>query len=198
MAGQVSKLAYVDSKLGAPTNGQQTTRILYDTDVNSVPLLGRTQIDFFQSFQGKTLGQTNLQVSKLDSAESMVIKSLWFCEFLDGTDTVETFLPRTNGGTICDIIVGNQTVVKALPLQFNSSVGEPYDRLHGNNNGVAAGADERQFNSCEVRLLTNIVIPPQVDFKVVLRGNNLNSSDSGAMVCALIGYGQIFSAGTTF
>lgn len=198
MAGQVSKLAYVDSKLGAPTNGQQTTRILYDTDVNAAALAGRTQVEFFQSFQGKTLGQTNLQVSKLDSAESMVIKSIWFAEYTDGTDPIVPFSAANNGGTICDIIVGNQTVVKALPLQFNAGVGEPFDRLHGNNNGVAAGAGERNFMSCEVRLITNIVIPPQVDFKVVVRGTNVNSSDTGAMVCALIGYGQIFSAGGTF
>ena len=128
MAGQVSKLAYVDSKLGAPSNGQQTTRILYDTDVNTAALLGRTQIDFFQSFQGKTLGQTNLQVSKLDSAESMVIKSIWFAEYIDGTDPIVPFNAASDGGTICDIIVGNQTVVKALPVHFNAGVGEPSDR----------------------------------------------------------------------
>jgi hypothetical protein len=28
---QVGKLGYVDSKLGAPTSGQQTTRILFNT-----------------------------------------------------------------------------------------------------------------------------------------------------------------------
>lgn len=197
MAGQVSKLAYVDNKLGAPANQQQTTRILYDTVVNAVPLTGITQLDFFTNFQGKTLGQTNLQVSKLDSAESMVIKSLWFAELTDGTDSTFPFTPF-NGGTIVDIIVGNQTVVKALPLQFNSGVGEPYDRLHGNNNAVFQGGSDNVFGTCEVRLLTNIVIPPQVDFKVVVRGNNLNSSDGGALICALIGYGQIFSAGTSF
>jgi hypothetical protein len=31
MANQVSKLNYVDAKLGAPTSGQQTTRYIYDT-----------------------------------------------------------------------------------------------------------------------------------------------------------------------
>jgi hypothetical protein len=31
MASQVSKLNYVDAKLGAPTSGQQTTRYIYDT-----------------------------------------------------------------------------------------------------------------------------------------------------------------------
>lgn len=194
--GQVSKLAYVDRKLGAPTNGQQTTRILYDTDVNTTAAV-QSQIEFFTNFQGKTLGQTNLQVSKLDSSESMVIKSLWFTEFTDGSDNTNPFNPA-NGGTTCDIIVGNQTVVKALPLHFNSGVGEPYDRLHGNNLGVSAGSSTRQFLSCEVRLLTNIVIPPQVDFKVVVRGDQINSSDGGSMVCALIGYGQLFSAGGTF
>jgi hypothetical protein len=31
MANQVSKLNYVDAKLGAPTSGQQTTRYIYDS-----------------------------------------------------------------------------------------------------------------------------------------------------------------------
>ncbi len=84
MAGQVGKLAYVDRKLGAPSNGQQTTRVLYDTFSN-VTATPQSQIEFFTNFQGKGLGQTNLQVSKLGSAESMVIKSLWFGGLLGRT-----------------------------------------------------------------------------------------------------------------
>jgi len=161
MAGQVSKLAYVDNKLGAPSNGQQTTRVLYDSFSNTTGVQ-QTQIEFFTDFQGKTLGQTNLQVSKLDSAESMVIKSLWFAGTFEGVDPSPAFTQQ--GGVVCDVIVGNQTVVKSLPLHFNTFVGEPYDRIH----------------------------------KVVVRGANLGNGDTGTTICALSGYGQIFSAGTTF
>ncbi|RLC36972.1 hypothetical protein DRH27_04385 [Candidatus Falkowbacteria bacterium] len=195
MAGQVGKLAYVDRKLGAPSNGQQTTRVLYDTFSN-VTATPQSQIEFFTNFQGKGLGQTNLQVSKLDSAESMVIKSLWFGGLFEAVDPSIPF-PFNAGGVVCDIVVGNQTVVKALPLHFNTYVGESFDRIHGSNNGYAS-ADASPGQWCEVRLLTNIVIPPQVDFKVVVRGANLGNGDTGATICALSGYGQIFSAGTTF
>jgi len=196
MAGQVGKLAYVDRKLGAPSNGQQTTRVLYDTIVNTAAA-DLSQLEFFTNFQGKNIGQSNLQVSKLDSAESMVIKSLWFGGVFEGVDSSLPFNSAV-GGVTCSIIVGNQTVVKDLPLHFNTDIGEPYDRIHGSNNAYAASTNAGG-QWCEVRLLTNIVIPPQVDFKVVVRAaSGLGLGDSGATVCALSGYGQIFSAGTTF
>jgi hypothetical protein len=197
--GQVSKLAYVDRKLGAPANGQQTTRIIFDTEQNAGAVVN--QVDFFTDFQGKTPGQTNLQVSKLDSSESMVIKSVWF-SYTNNDNSAFAPFPGANGGATMDIIVGNQTVVKALPLHFNSTVGEPYDRLHGSNNGVATGTAGAPGVVCEYRLLTNIVIPPQVDFKVVVKGADLfqaaGGSDENTLICALIGYGQLFSAGGTF
>lgn len=197
MAGQVQKLAYVDSKLGAPSNQQQTTRVLYDTFINNAGV-PQTQIEFFTNFQGKSLARTNLQVSKLDSAESMVIKSLWFGGSFEGADPDIPFGTNT-GGVVCDVIVGNQTVVKALPLHFNTYVGEPFDRIHASNNAFVVQNDSGNTGLwCEVRLLTNIVIPPQVDFKVVVRGESLGLGDTGATICALSGYGQIFSAGTTF
>jgi hypothetical protein len=73
-----SKLGYVDSKLGAPTSGQQTTRILF----NTIEAPGTTStLTFFKNFQGLTNGQTNLTQNKLDSMESMVIKTIWLAQF---------------------------------------------------------------------------------------------------------------------
>jgi hypothetical protein len=74
MATQVSKLNYVDAKLGGPTGGQQTTRYIYDS---VTPGAGNTNVTFFQNFAGKTQFQTNLNTNKLDSMESMVIKSIF-------------------------------------------------------------------------------------------------------------------------
>jgi hypothetical protein len=54
---QISKLGYVDNKLGAPSSGQQTTRILF----NTIEAPGTTSsLTFFKTFQGLTHGQTNL------------------------------------------------------------------------------------------------------------------------------------------
>ncbi len=160
-------------------------------------------MQFFNSFQGLTPGQTNLNQNKLDSSESMVIKTLWFAQLTSAGVLQDFGQGGSNGGFVCDITVGNQKVVKSLPLQFNSGVGEPFDRIHGMNNGVqsdisvSALATRQLANPIEVRLMTNIVIPPQVEFTVTVRSTGSNFGD-GSVVCALAGYGQIFSAGGSF
>jgi hypothetical protein len=194
---QISKLGYVDNKLGAPSSGQQTTRILF----NTIEAPGTTSsLSFFKNFQGLTNGQTNLTQNKLDSMESMVIKTIWLARYnTDGT--LQEF-----GGSVqqtISIIVGNQTVVKNLPLHFNQSInGQAFDRLH-ENAGCATDlvtgstAEVQTVLPCEIRLLTDIVIPPQVAFEVRVESNAAGYGP-GAVVCALSGYGKIFSAGNTF
>jgi hypothetical protein len=194
---QISKLGYVDSKLGAPSSGQQTTRILF----NTIEAPGTTSsLTFFKTFQGLTQGQTNLTQNKLDSMESMVIKTIWLAQFTTAgviNDSVGGFVQQT-----ISIIVGNQTVVKNLPIQFNQGVtGQAFDRLHENGGAVNQRIDStaliQNSQPCEIRLLTDIVIPPQVAFEVRLDSNQAVYG-TGAVVCALSGYGKIFSAGNTF
>jgi hypothetical protein len=193
---QVGKLSYVDSKLGAPSSGQQTTRILF----NTIEAPGTTSsLSFFKNFQGLTNGQTNLTQNKLDSMESMVIKTIWIAQF----DSSGTLNPV--GGLVqqsLSVIVGNQTVVKNLPIQFNQGVnGQAFDRLHENggssNSLIAASSTIQNYQPCEIRLLTDIVIPPQVAFEVRIE-SNAGVYGTGAVVCALSGYGKIFSAGSSF
>ena len=194
---QVGKLGYVDSKLGAPTSGQQTTRILF----NTIEAPGTTSsLSFFKNFQGLTNGQTNLTQNRLDSMESMVIKTIWL-EQLTTDGSLQSI-----GGLVqqtLSIIVGNQTVVKNLPIQFNQGAnGQAFDRLHENagvrSDSLTPGAPLLQTNMpCEIRLLTDIVIPPQVAFEVRIE-SNAGVYGAGAVVCALAGYGKIFSAGASF
>jgi hypothetical protein len=197
MASQPQKLAYVDGKLGAPTSGQQTTRVLF----NTIEAPGTTSsLTFFRTFQGLTNGQTNLTQNRLDSMESMVIKTIWLAQF-------------TSAGAVSDfgvyqqqtvsIIVGNQTVVKNLPIQFNQGLnGQAFDRLH-ENAGVNTDlvnpptSTFQTIQPVEIRLLTDIVIPPQVAFEVRIDSNS-GVYGTGAVVCALSGYGKIFSAGNSF
>jgi hypothetical protein len=193
---QISKLGYVDSKLGAPSSGQQTTRILF----NTIEAPGTTSsLSFFKNFQGLTQGQTNLSQNRLDSMESMVIKTISLINLATEGNL------RNFGGEVqqtLSVIVGNQTVVKNLPIQFNQGTnGQAFDRLHENGGaeGQALGASDVLQNTlpCEIRLLTDIVIPPQVAFEVRVESNNAAYS-TGAAVCVLSGYGKIFSAGNTF
>ena len=194
---QISKLGYVDSKLGAPSSGQQTTRVLF----NTIEAPGTTSsLSFFKNFQGLTQGQTNLSQNRLDSMESMVIKTIWLAQY--NTAGVLSEIGGTTQQTL-SIIVGNQTVVKNLPIQFNQGPsGQAFDRLHENaatrSDYVSAPtALVQTVQPCEIRLLTDIVIPPQVAFEVRIESNQ-SVYGTGAVVCALSGYGKIFSAGNTF
>ena len=194
---QISKLGYVDNKLGAPSSGQQTTRILF----NTIEAPGTTSsLTFFKTFQGLTNGQTNLTQNRLDSMESMVIKTIMLSQY--NAAGVLIFFGGFVQQTV-SIIVGNQTVVKNLPIHFNQGInGQAFDRLHENAGAVSdrttGGTQTAQTRMpAEIRLLTDIVIPPQVAFEVRIE-SNAGVYGTGAVVCALAGYGKIFSAGSSF
>jgi hypothetical protein len=182
MANQVSKLRYVDNKLGATMPGQQTTRYIYDS---VLPGAGSTNVTFFQNFAGKTQFQTNLTTNKLDASESMVIKSIFIaCD--PGTAGTLNLTGHLN----LNIYVGNQCVLKDFDPSFNSSSrGLAFDRLHsGLNSSIVL----------EVRLLTDIVIPPQVNFKATLELAENTAVADTSVTLGLKGYGRIFSAGSSF
>jgi len=179
MANQVNKLAYVDSKLGVSLPGQQTTRVIYDS-VSS--LAGQQFFEFFTNFAGKTEFQTNLTTNKLDSAESMVIKSI---QIISNSAT-SNLADHLN----LNITVGNQVVVKDFDPSFNASNrGLAFDRLHSGFNSNT---------NLELRLLTDIVIPPQVNFKATLQVSNALIDTGDNITIIFKGYGRIFSAGNSF
>jgi hypothetical protein len=179
MANQVQKLAYVDSKLGVSLPGQQTTRVIYDS-VNAVA--GQQFFEFFTNFAGKNEFQTNLTTNKLDSAESMVIKSI---QIIMNTAT-SNLIDHLN----LNITVGNQVVLKDFDPSFNASNrGLAFDRLHSGFNSTT---------NLELRLLTDIVIPPQVNFKATLQVSNALVALDDDITIVFKGYGRIFSAGNSF
>jgi hypothetical protein len=179
MANQVSKLAYVDSKLGVSLPGQQTTRVIYDS-VNATA--GQQFFQFFTNFAGKTEFQTNLTTNKLDSAESMVIKSV---QIIMGSA-----VSNLNDHLNLNITVGNQVVLKDFDPSFNcTNRGLAFDRLHS---GFASNTN------LELRLLTDIVIPPQVNFKAELQLSNALMALNDDITIIFKGYGRIFSAGNSF
>jgi hypothetical protein len=89
-----------------------------------------------------------------------------------------------------NIYVGNQCVLKDFDPSFNASNrGLAFDRLHS---GLI------QMLSLEVRLLTDIVIPPQVNFKATLELAENTAVIDTQITLGLKGYGKIFSAGMSF
>ena len=179
MANQVQKLSYVDSKLGVSLPGQQTTRVIYDS-VNATA--GQQFFEFFTNFAGKNEFQTNLTTNKLDSAESMVIKSIYLVMSSETADLAA----HMN----LNITVGNQVVLKDFDASFNAqNKGLSFDRLHsGFSNALAI----------EVRLLTEIVIPPQVNFKATFETADTAVAAEDKVTIVLKGYGRLFSAGNSF
>jgi len=179
MANQVQKLAYVDAKLGVGLPGQQTTRVVYDSVVATA---GQSFFEFFTNFAGKNEFQTNLTTNKLDSAESMVIKSI---QILMNTGT-----SNLSDHMNLNITVGNQVIIKDFDPSFNATNrGLSFDRLHS---GFSRGTN------LELRLLTDIVIPPQVNFKATLQLGNALAALNDEVTIVLKGYGRIFSAGNSF
>lgn len=179
MANQVQKVAYVDAKLGVGLPGQQTTRVIYDS-VNAVA--GQQFFEFFTNFAGKNEFQTNLTTNKLDSAESMVIKSIQII-MNSATSNLADHLNL-------NITVGNQVVIKDFDPSFNSSSrGVSFDRLHSGFTSTT---------NLELRLLTDIVIPPQVNFKATLQLSNALLALNDDVTIIFKGYGRIFSAGNSF
>jgi len=179
MANQVQKLSYVDSKLGVSLPGQQTTRVIYDS-INAIA--GQQFYEFFTNFAGKNEFQSNLTTNKLDSAESMVIKSVQII-MNSATSNISQHMNL-------NITVGNQVVLKDFDPSFNSSSrGLSFDRLHSGLNND---------KNLEVRLLTEIVIPPQVNFKATLQLSDALIALNDDITIVLKGYGRIFSAGNSF
>jgi hypothetical protein len=181
MANQVQKLSYVDSKLGVSLPGQQTTRVIYDSITTTA---GQQFFSFFTNFAGKNEFQTNLTTNKLDSAESMVIKSV---QIIMGS-AVSNLADHLN----LNITVGNQVVLKDFDPSFNAANrGLSFDRLHSGQTAVPS-------SNLEFRLLTEIVIPPQVNFKAELTLSNALLALNDNITIVFKGYGRIFSAGNSF
>ncbi len=177
MSSQISKLNMVNSKLGATMNGQQTTRTLFDTETATV---GQSVFDFYQTFSGKSDLESNLNVNKLDSSESMVIKSIYLAT---NSATVDL-----SGHLNLNIQVGNNVVLKDFNPAFQSSDrGVSFQRISTPSGTII-----------EIRLLTDIVIPPQVNFQATLRLSQVTAAAGDKFRMNIKGYGVIFSAGTSF
>jgi len=179
--GQIKKLEYVNNKLGAPLNQQDTTRVVYDSVSTPITAAGVVRtLKFFDTFANKNTLQTNLNTNKLDSAESMVIKSVRFIG-----EQFPTIM--TGFHTNMNIYVGNQCVVKNFPIDFYSTAALSPVRI----GAVSTSA-------VEARLLTDIVIPPQVSFLVTLDIVGAVATAAANVTCELYGYGTLYSAGQNF
>ena len=184
---QVNKFLTANKALGANMDQMQgTTRIVYDTQ----DMTGVTSYSFFSNLGAKQANvanapATNLTDNRFDPGEGMVVKELFVYNLETTAANICPIANRYISLATVDILVGNNRVVKSLPL-FAGSGFTIINNLNPTNNA----------NYSAIRLLTNIVIPPQIQFFVNI---TLPTAPSAAATkdaifrVALKGYGKLFN-----
>lgn len=188
---QVNKFLQANRVLGAQMDQMQgTTRVIYDTQ--NCNQLG--SYDFFSQVSSKAntlinnAPASNISQNRFEPGEGMVIKEcsiLLFNNFI-GPGAFHIDLSLLN------ITVGNNKVIKDLPISTGSSL-VSINPINYRN--TYAGDENSYFWS--IRFLTNIIIPPQIQFNVNLKfPSNLPNGYQGSPLIFrlyLKGYGKLFN-----
>jgi hypothetical protein len=186
---QVNKFLEATRRLGAQMDQDQgTTRVIYDT---SGPGSGRTTFDFFDLVTSKTYPATNLDQNRFQPGEGMVIKEISFTDLLGAYD----FSSALSFG-IVSFFIGNNRVIKDLPLSAFSTIAA----LNPLNypSGTSISEEEPTANiPTTIRLRTNLVIPPQIQFKATLRLPFV-AVGSCNIKMSVKGYGKLFNPGQNY
>ena len=184
---QVNKFLAANKAIGANMDAMQgTTRAVYDTQ----DFTGITSYSFFSQLGSKQTNIANAPASNLtdnrfDPGEGMVIKEIYFYNLETTGANICPISNRYISLGILDVIIGNNRVVKSLPL-FAGSGFTIINNLNPTNNA----------NYSAVRLLTNIVIPPQIQFFVNLTlpaAPSAAATKDAILRCTLKGYGKLFN-----
>jgi len=177
---QVNKFLEATRMLGAQMDSQQgTTRVIYDTqDVTTAPT---TSYDSFSQVSSKTFPATNINDNRFEPGEGMVIKEIVIANTQGTTPAavVNTLL----GATLVNVLIGNNRVIKDLPLWAFGGL-TAINNLNPTTSTAITG----------IRLLTNIVIPPQVQFVCNLRTPLSPAAAQGITFRVYFkGYGKLFN-----
>ena len=192
---QVNKFLQANRVLGAQMDQMQgTTQCIYDTQ----NMVGLTQYDFFSEVSGKQTTlianspSTNITENRFQPGEGMVIKELGIINVFSTTPANVASVNDYLGLALINIYVGNNRVIKDLPLfsltSKNSIVNLPHVGTSTTND-----QDKRYAIT---RLFTNIVIPPQIQFycnvRLPIAPTNAASSNASLRVY-FKGYGKLFN-----
>ena len=201
---QVNKFLQASKVLGAQMDQMQgTTRIIYDT----VNFNGIRSYDFFSEVASKQNTQpggsglisgqaaTNITDNKFEPGEGMVIKELYLANLAATADpaTALNLNDTVFGLGLINIYVGNNRVIKDLPLMSLQPT-RSFNNFNATTTSATNSFNRRQVG---VRLSTNIVIPPQIQFYATVRlpfapSAAVNNDLSGLRVY-FKGYGKLFN-----
>lgn len=201
---QVNKFLQANRVLGAQMDQMQgTTRVIYDTI--AFPTGTNPSADFFSEVAGR-IGTniqnqpvTNITDNRFEPGEGMVVKEIGIMNFDDGAAPITPAPLNTSiiGLGLINFFIGNNRVIKDLPLLAGQSatsinnINAPYLDL---GNAQTNGTFRRYIG---IRLFTNIVIPPQVQFyanlKLPFGGGGVANSGLSAVRMYVKGYGKLFN-----
>lgn len=195
---QVNKFLQANRALGSQMDQMQgTTRIIFDT----ISFTNRTSYDFFSEVSGKSttlinnLPATNISENRFEPGEGMVIKEIGLAN-LDNTADPGTPVNLNDsviGLGLINVTIGNNRVIKDLPL-FSMQTISSINNINTNTTNTRNSSNLRFI---ALRLFTNIVIPPQVQFSVNLKlpapGGTAVDTGLNSLRVYLKGYGKLFN-----
>ena len=176
---------------------QGTTRVIYDTQSFN----GITSYDYFSQVTGKSnttlfnQAATNITDNRFEPGEGMVVKEIGI---YNGDSTAAPATPFEIWRTIqqlglINLYIGNQRVIKDLPLFTFSQFGG----INNINDIITRTNENKNRRYLGVRLFTNIVIPPQIQFYLNLTlpvaPSAEENASAGALRVYLKGYGKLFN-----
>jgi hypothetical protein len=185
---QVNAFLEKTRQLGAHMDNQQgTTRIIYDTTGNQI---AQNTFNFFDQVASKTFPATNLDNNRFQPGEGMVIKEIQIYDL----NAAWNFQKIGLMFSILDITIGNNRVIKSLPLTAFSTIAalNPLNTANTGNVG-------NNFYPTAIRLRTNIIIPPLVQFVATLRTPvPIGDENPVNLKLSFKGYGKLFNPNANY
>ena len=176
------KILYVANKLGLSSLKymQATTRVIYDQSTTAA-----TQHTLFEGAAGRAFPLTNLGANgnQFQVDEALLVEKIAF--FIPDAADGENFAETPNNSYKFDLIIGNKTVMKDVVVE---------------KGGQAAFYNDGTIGSQVIDLEgVGILIPPQVEFKVVVKSLNTvtRASTSVRIGCYLFGTGVLLNFNTS-
>jgi len=176
------KILYVANKLGLSSLKymQATTRVVYDQNTTAA-----TQHTLFEGAAGRSFPLTNLGANgnQFQVDEALLVEKIAF--FVPTGDGGDNFVAINNRSYKFDLIIGNKTVMKDVVVE-----------AAGQQAFYTEGTAASQVIDLEG---VGILIPPQVEFKVVVKTlvTDSRAADTSRVGCYLFGTGVLLNFNTS-
>jgi hypothetical protein len=159
---------------------QATTRVIYDQSVTAA-----TQHTLFEGAAGRSFPLTNLGANgnQFQVDEALLVEKIAF--FVPDAEDGQNFTAMGNRSVKFDLIIGNKTVMKDVVVERG-----------GQQAFYTDGTEPSSVIDLEG---VGILIPPQIEFKIVAKplNNATRAADSIRLGCYLFGTGVLLNFNTS-